>query len=202
MSNISRDSHSDSHSDSHLDMPTLSPTAKVILGFLRFRPRSGYDIKRSVELSTRFFWGASFGQIYPELNRLERSGLVEVEQSAEAGRRRKVFRLTKEGERALDDWMRSESDLFQYRDEGLLRLFFGDLVDLEAALDNVRRMREWREEVVGFFHSEIEPHAREDAEEGHPFPQLALEYGIAMLESQAAWLAGVERELEGRLTGR
>jgi len=183
-------------------MSTLSPTAKVILGFLRFQPRSGYDIKRSVELSTSFFWGASFGQIYPELNRLERAELVEVEQSAEAGRRRKVFRLTKAGEETLDEWLRGESDLFQYRDEGLLKLFFGDLVDREAVLDNVRRMREWREEVVGFFHAEIEPHAIEDAEEGHPFPQLALRYGIAMLESQATWLAGVERELEAGVKDR
>jgi len=183
-------------------MSGLSPTAKVILGFLRFRPRSGYDIKRSVEVSTRFFWGASFGQIYPELNRLERDGLVEVEQLAEGGRRRKVFRLTPAGERALDEWLRSDSALFQYRDEGLLKLFFGDLVDLEAVLDNVRRMREWREQAVGFFRAEIEPHAQEDTDAGHPFPQLALHYGIAMLEGQAAWLADAERELESKLTDR
>src|SRR5206468_10668002 len=90
------------------DMSSLSPTAKVILAFLRFRPRSGYDVKRSVELSTRFFWGASYGQIYPELRRLERAGLVEVEHSAEAGRKRKVFRLTAAGERELDAWLRSD----------------------------------------------------------------------------------------------
>jgi PadR family transcriptional regulator AphA len=184
------------------DMSSLSPTAKVILGFLRFRPRSGYDIKRSVELSTRFFWGASYGQIYPELGRLERLGLVEVDSSVEEGRRRKVFRLTTAGERAVDAWLRGDSDLFQYRDEGLLRLFFGDLVDLQAVLDNVRRMREWREEAVVFFRTQIEPHAQEDAEEGHPFPHLALQYGIAMLEGQATWLAGVERDLETRLTAR
>jgi DNA-binding PadR family transcriptional regulator len=183
-------------------MSSLSPTARVILGFLRFRPRSGYDIKQSVELSTRFFWGASFGQIYPELGRLERRGLVEVDSSVEDGRRRKVFRLTTAGERAVDEWLRSESELFQYRDEGLLKLFFGDLVDLEAVLENVRRMRAWREEAIIFFRTQIEPHAQEDADEGHPFPHLALQYGIAMLEGQAQWLTGVERDLESRLTGR
>ena len=183
-------------------MSTFSPTAKVILAFLRFRPRSGYDIKRSVELSTRFFWGASFGQIYPELTRLERAGLVEIEHSAEAGRRRKVFRLTAAGERELDAWLRSDSALVQYRDEGLLRLFFSDLVPSEAALDNVRRMREWREQAVAFFRSEIEPHALEDSGEGHPFPHRALLFGIAMLEGQAQWLAELERELESELTAR
>jgi len=183
-------------------MSNLSHTAKVILGFLRFRPRSGYDIKRSVELSTRFFWGASFGQIYPELGRLEQAGLVEVDHSAEAGRKRKAFRLTDPGERALDGWLRSEGNLFQYRDEGLLKLFFGDLVDTEASLANVREMREWREQAVRFFRAEIEPHAQEDAYEGHLFPHLALEFGIAMLEAQALWLAGVEQQLESRVRPR
>ncbi len=101
-------------------MSTLSPTAKIILAFLRFRPRSGYDIKQSVEVSTQFFWGASFGQIYPELRRLEEAALVEVE--SEGGRGRKVYRLTTAGEQTVDDWLRGEGELFQYRDEGLLRL--------------------------------------------------------------------------------
>ena len=174
-------------------MSSLSPTAKIILGFLRFGPRSGYDIKRSVEVSTRFFWGASYGQIYPELQRLQQAGLVEVE--SEGGRRRKVYRLTAKGKRELEDWLRGDGDLFQYRDEGLLRLFFSDLADPEAALANVRRMREWREEVVAFFHSQIEPHAQEDVEYGYRFPLRALEFGIAWLDAQADWLERLEREL-------
>ena len=58
------------------DMSTLTPTARVILGMLALGARTGYDIKRAIDLSTRFFWGASYGQIYPELHRLEERGLV------------------------------------------------------------------------------------------------------------------------------
>ncbi len=177
-------------------MSNLSPTAKIILAFLRFRPRSGYDIRQSVEISTQFFWGASFGQIYPELRRLEQAGLVEVE--SEGRRGRKVYRLTAAGERELDDWFRGDSDLFQYRDEGLLRLFFSDFTDPETALENVRRMREWREQAVAFFRAQIEPHAQEDVELGYRFPQRALEFGTAWLEAQAEWLAELERELTAR----
>ncbi len=174
-------------------MSTLSPTAKIILAFLRFRPRSGYDIKQSVEVSTQFFWGASFGQIYPELRRLEEAALVEVE--SEGGRGRKVYRLTTAGEQTVDDWLRGEGELFQYRDEGLLRLFFSDLTDPGTALANVRRMREWREQVVAFLRGQIEPHAQEDVELGYRFPLRALEFGIAWLEAQAEWLAELEAEL-------
>ena len=40
-------------------------------------PRSGYEIKAAVDDTTRFFWAASYGQIYPELKRLSEAGLVE-----------------------------------------------------------------------------------------------------------------------------
>ena len=180
-----------------MSLVELTPTAKVILGFLRFRPRSGYDIKQAVELSTRFFWGASYGQIYPELQRRERAGLVEVEQVAE--RRRKVYRVTPAGERALGEWLRGEyGELFQYRDEGMLRLCFSDLADEESALENVRRMGDWREEALAFLRAEIRPHAQEDTDEGRPYPLRALELGLAMLEAQHDWLAALEDELRAR----
>ena len=117
---------------------------------------------------------------------------------SEGSRGRKVYRLTAAGKRELDDWLRGDSELFQYRDEGLLRLFFSDLIDPEAALDNVRRMREWREEVVAFFRSQIEPHAQEDVEVGYRFTLRALEFGIAWLEAQAEWLTELEAELKAR----
>ena len=40
-------------------MSRLSATARVILGLLRYSPRTGYDIKRVTDFSTRFFWRAS-----------------------------------------------------------------------------------------------------------------------------------------------
>ena len=54
----------------------LTPTGKVILGMLAFGKNTGYEIKQFVDKTTRFFWAASYGQIYPELKRLEDQGLV------------------------------------------------------------------------------------------------------------------------------
>src|SRR5581483_12516246 len=34
---------------------SLSPTARVILGLIRLGARTGYDIKQTIEVSTRFF---------------------------------------------------------------------------------------------------------------------------------------------------
>ena len=58
-------------------MERLSGTALVVLGLLALRARNGYEIKQTIDKTTRFFWNASYGQIYPELRRLADAGLVE-----------------------------------------------------------------------------------------------------------------------------
>jgi DNA-binding PadR family transcriptional regulator len=50
------------------------------------------------------------GTIYPALHRLERAGLLQSGWSTASGRRRRVYRLTARGRRAVDrargDWRR------------------------------------------------------------------------------------------------
>ena len=77
----------------------------VILGLLSIGPRSGYEIKATVDRSTRFFWAASYSQIYPELRRLEREGLIEGEESPNGGRARRVYSLTAAGREELEAWL-------------------------------------------------------------------------------------------------
>src|SRR3954451_15414131 len=103
----------------------LSPTAHVILGMIRLGKTNGYEIKQLVDISTRFFWAASYGQIYPELKRLEDAGLIVGEDDPNGGRRRRAYSLTPAGVAALDEWVRSEEvPIYELRDEALLKLFF------------------------------------------------------------------------------
>ena len=102
----------------------LSPTAYVILGMLAWSPKTGYEIKAFVDDSTRFFWAASYGQIYPELRRLRAAGLIEGADRPQGARRRTVYSLTEAGRHELHEWLASEPETFELRDEGLLRLFF------------------------------------------------------------------------------
>lgn len=89
--------------------------------------RTGYAIKRTVDLSTRFFWAASLAQVYPELAALEDDGYVRSTDEPHGQRPRKTYRLTEKGQQALGEWLRSERvPDFEFRDEGLLRVFFAD----------------------------------------------------------------------------
>src|SRR3954462_12030201 len=115
-------------------MEQLNATAYVILGFLRGEARSGYEIKAAVDNSTRLFWAASYGQIYPELKRLSEAGLVEGSDVPRGERKRTVYAITAEGMEVLKGWLREAPATFETRDEGLLKLFFsGVLPPAEAA---------------------------------------------------------------------
>lgn len=120
----------------------LSATAKVILGMLAMRPRSGYEIKSFVDRSTRYFWAASYGQIYPELRRLAEAGLIEGTDSPTGGRQRTIFELTKAGRRELDEWHELPPEHFEYRDEAMLKLFFAGAVAPERAAGIARHRAE------------------------------------------------------------
>jgi DNA-binding PadR family transcriptional regulator len=174
----------------------LTPTARVILGMLRLGARTGYEIRSFVEISTRFFWGASYGQIYPELRRLAEAGLVEAEDDPRGGIQRRAYRLTRAGESALHESLTAPTELiFEYRDEALLRTFFGDVLSPDNVLENARHARDEFAEVVKRFR-EIEPRAQAAAHEGEVFPYVALLFGIGLMEWIAAWYAELERKLE------
>jgi DNA-binding PadR family transcriptional regulator len=104
----------------------LTPTSYVVLGLIeRMQPASPYDLKRAVSMGVGQFWSLPHTQLYAECARLGEAGLLS-ERREENGRRRRIYRLTKSGEEALDRWRsESTSDLYELRDAGLLKLFFG-----------------------------------------------------------------------------
>jgi PadR family transcriptional regulator AphA len=175
----------------------LTPTARVILGMLRLGASTGYEIKRAIDLSTRFFWSASYGQIYPELHRLEERGLVRARSDPRGGVKRTSYRLTKAGEAALHAWLTDrESYVFELRDEGLLRFFFGDLLSPEEVVANLRARQMFCELVIEQFRA-IEPSARTGfMEETQLYPYLALTYGIELMTWMRDWCERTAAQIE------
>ena len=177
-------------------MSSLTPTARVILGMLKLGVATGYDIKRVIDTSTRFFWTASYGQIYPELKRLRKAGLVRAEQAPRGKVKRTVYSLTPKGEKALHDWLTDNQDvLFEIRDESLLRLFFGDLLSRDEVIENLRTQEQIFGLVLQRFR-EIEVGARQGVAEGRVYPYVALRYGLDFITFARDWYAETARRLE------
>lgn len=176
----------------------LSPTAYVILGMLGWRPMSGYEIKSIVDRSTRFFWAASYGQIYPQLRSLADSGLIEGESKPSGGRRRTVYSLTDAGAEKLREWLAVEPDAVEMRDEGLLKLFFADAGDPAVAAEILAAKRRHHLERVESLRA-IEPLAAAAPER---FPAIVARYGIECNQWMADWCERTARELQSADSGR
>jgi PadR family transcriptional regulator AphA len=169
----------------------LSSTAYVILGMLRKGPRTGYEIKAAVDQSTRFFWAASYGQIYPELKQLAEAGLVKGVPSPQGGRKRTVYTLTAAGRKELRRWLERPPETFELRDEGLLKLFFSGASTPESAAAALAAKRQYHEEKLEQLEA-IEPLARDSSD---PFPYMVLRHGIELTEWTIGWCKRGEREL-------
>jgi DNA-binding PadR family transcriptional regulator len=172
-------------------MEHLSPTGYVILGFVRNEPRSGYEIKALVDNSTRFFWAASYGQIYPELKRLSEAGLITGSDSPTGGRKRTVYEITADGEEELRAWLRQAPETFEMRDEGLLKLFFADALPREEAVEILRAMRAKRLAV----NEQLQAIKDLKGEIEDPFPMIVLQGGLEFTRWFADWCERMEARL-------
>lgn len=123
----------------------ISNVGCVILGCLSKGPMSGYDIKQVVDTSTRFFFAASYGQIYPELKKLEAAGLITGEGKAQGGRQRTEFTITKAGTDALTAWILEPQNRIEMRDEGIVRLFFSDHLSDEQRIAKIEQLKAERQ---------------------------------------------------------
>ena len=170
----------------------MNGTGYVIFGMLALGARTGYEIKNVVDHSTRFFWAASYGQIYPELRRLEAAGLVEGKSSPTGGRKRREFTLTKTGRAEL------------VRGVGLCVSDAG-APRREPAQAVLRGCAPGRASTRAVAAAAAGPRAvprnpprdRGSAGDDPPFVDLVLRYGIAYGEFNVAWCAEQEARLRG-----
>jgi PadR family transcriptional regulator AphA len=150
--------------------PRMKETSYVVLGLLELaEPATPYDLKQIAQRSVFNFWSVPHTQIYTECERLAKTGLLD-ERREEGGRRRRIYTLTKSGREALEAWRNEPTcQLYEVRDPGVAKLFFGgDPAKIASAQAEVHQRK-------------LEEFERSGAEiEGGPLgPRLALELGIA-----------------------
>lgn len=107
----------------------------ALLGFLSYRPMSGYDIESWMNISTSNFWYAKLSQIYGTLKKMEEDGLVQSHIEPQEGRPdRRVYVITETGQADLQAWLTTPiMERETKKDALLLKLFFG----LPAGKDNL-----------------------------------------------------------------
>jgi DNA-binding PadR family transcriptional regulator len=173
-----------------MSTPRLTEASYIVLGMLeRVQPATPYDLKQVAQLSTTHFWSIPHSQFYSECERLTKEGLLSEERE-QAGRRRRIYKVTQAGLQALEKWRTEPGEArSEVRDVGTLKLFLGAdpavlarayLPEHEATL---RRFEELRNASGGI-----------EVPRG---PWLALDAGLGhMRESVRFWKRLLEEEEE------
>jgi PadR family transcriptional regulator AphA len=175
----------------------LTTTEVAVLGLLTRGPKSGYDVKKHAETSVGYFWDPAKSQIYAVLPRLVEAGYATSRKVAQEHRPDKqVYRITRRGREALKDWIEltpPPSD--PARNPLLLKVFFGDLADPAAVLEQVRARREDAEELKAELDRIDEGST---GREGDFYPSLTRSYGHHWADAVIHWAKEVERRIDER----
>lgn len=175
----------------------------AILGFLASKPRSGYDIKKAIEKSISFFWNESYGQIYPILKALVSEGLAEkLVEDEKSARGKQKYAITELGQEHLQNWIKQAADYGGFRNEVLLKLYFGDHSDVASSINHLNNFidhhKMLHETFLGF-------KSTLPSIEGKPVGPLTymlatLQYGILATKFNVDWAKDTIRLLEGKKT--
>lgn len=167
-----------------------SQTTYVILGILAIHPhQSGYEIRKTIQQSVGFFWGESFGQIYPTLKRLVADELIVPSSSGSTARaNRQEYSITLAGHECLQQWLAVPYRDDPPRNEFLLKLFFARDAGPGVAIAHVRSFQQNNRQILTTL-EQLEPLARahNSGNPGFPYWMLTMSLGIAQLRACLEW---------------
>jgi PadR family transcriptional regulator AphA len=185
------------------DGPDLVSLRHALLGVLKDKPLTGYDLVRHFQGTVCFLWSAPQSQIYPELRRMEAAGLIQAKVAPRGQRAQKrIYSVTEDGMQELRRWATDFIPLPAQRDPVILKAAFFDLAPLDSVREQLRahiaqyqwRMEQWqaRAEAIGERRAELVEVwlARQPKERHQSIIQLkihALEGLIARARSEIAW---------------
>lgn len=136
-------------------MKDASRTRFALLGLLTLGPMTGYDMRKFIDTAISHFWRESFGNIYPILRQLHKDGLVTVREKSQSGRPdRRIYRLTKKGEREFERWQCEAVPEEHFKSVLLLKMFFGDHLPPEIAKKHLLDFIDSQEALLKTYESE------------------------------------------------
>ena len=173
----------------------------AILGFLNYRPLSGYDLKKVFDNSVQHFWPADQSQIYRTLTRLTERGLAEMEVVEQAERpARKVYHITETGRLELLGRLAGPAPERVSRSAALIQVFFfGQMKDdvilkkFEAYAETMRAVLERYEQLNG----ELTASMPENCSAREQYFWLStLDLGIRTMRANLDWAESVIEQLK------
>lgn len=171
----------------------------VILGLLSHEELTGYEIKKRMDTTFKYFWGASYGSIYPALSDLVNRGLATKRKDTENKRNKLIYTITDDGRNYLKEWLALPVEKDELRYETLLKLFFGNECGTEQALMHIKIFQEKiKKELPYLLRAEKVLKDSLDDDIAHKYYLLTVEFGIKTYRTYLEWCEEAEEFLMKR----
>lgn len=160
----------------------------VILGLLSHESMTGYEIKKRMDTTLKFFWGASYGSIYPTLGELVRNGMVDKYETTENGRDKTVYTIRGAGREHLKKWLQLPAEKDEIRYETLLKLFFGNEIGKAGTLEHIQNFQKKIQKELPLLEGAVKELERiKDLDETHLYYLLTAMFGVKTYQSYLEW---------------
>ncbi|MDQ0851412.1 DNA-binding PadR family transcriptional regulator [Arthrobacter sp. B3I9] len=166
-------------------MTRSDQTQTAVLGALSVMPMSGYALREEIKNTLGHFWSESFGQIYPALAELQRSGLVQRQD--QAGGRSSRYDITPAGTARLRDLLTEPPQPNKPRNGVLLRLFFGRQLGPDACRRLVLEARDQAETQLAAMETARSELAEGKLGDNTPFALITVAAGEHSARATIAW---------------
>jgi DNA-binding PadR family transcriptional regulator len=163
----------------------------AILGLLKRKPRTGYDIAKEFKAELGNFWRARHSQIYPELKRLLEEGLIEYEiEIAGETMEKKVYNLKPAGEKDLVDWLNTDEEMVPTaKDKFRLRMYFASNIKRERLIELLNSQLKQRQDKLAMLEAKMDEQDRDPEFGSKEFGDfLVLESAILREQAYVEWL--------------
>jgi DNA-binding PadR family transcriptional regulator len=170
-----------------------------MLGYLSWKPLTGYDLKKIFAESTTLHWSGNSNQIYRALIELHNEGLVTLEvEYQESHPPRKIYSITDKGRAELRQWVMSTPEAPQIRNTFLVQLAWADQLnadELNTLLDKYQA-----ELSVQLAMAREEQQRSKDTPQRTPREtylwQMIAESRISSYETEINWLQTLRQNLK------
>lgn len=162
----------------------------VLLGLLKSKKQTGYDLAKSFDSDIGEFWNANHSQIYPLLKRMEDDALIGHE-SMTVGQKlhKKQYFITSAGQEIFNAWLKSPSELDNTHDEFILKLFFIDNAQSPLLKPMIATQQKYHEDklkqLTSQFKQKFSTQEKIDQSFGH---SLVLRHAIDREQGYSRWL--------------
>ncbi|MCM3766230.1 PadR family transcriptional regulator [Neobacillus niacini] len=170
----------------------------VILGLLSHESLTGYEIKKRMDTTFKFFWSASYGSIYPTLNSLVQDGLVTKLDITENGRDKMLYTITAAGKELLKQWLVLPVTKDELRYETLMKVFFGGKIGPSLTLEHIHNFESKIKNDLPSLEGAVQKLTEiQDEEDDHKYFLLTATFGKQIYEAYLEWCEYAKKILGG-----